>query len=91
MRFNRLVTQYDSTLLYTDPDAYTDCGSMINVYEQDIVSYNRSYRSTTIVKGFTRVIYFKANQVTQASRQDYYWYSMMNQLQRYLFMEQCLV
>lgn len=75
VRFNRLVTQYDSTLLYTDPDAYTDCGSMINVYEQDIVSYNRSYRSTTIVKGFTRVIYFKANQVTQASRQDYYWYS----------------
>ena len=61
VRFNRLVTQYDSTLLYTDPDAYTDCGSMINVYEQDIVSYNRSYRSTTIVKGFTRVIYFKAN------------------------------
>lgn len=31
----RLVTQYDSTLLYTDPDAYTVVVSMINVYEQE--------------------------------------------------------
>lgn len=76
--FNRLVTEYNPNTLVTDPEKNTDCGSQINVYESDIDIYERSYRSTEIVKGFTRIIYFDVNLVNQYSRGDYYWYSSNN-------------
>lgn len=73
--FNRLVTQYGSAPLISNPDHLTASGSQVVVYEKDLFLSDRSYRKTNIVIGFTRVIYLYYHYVTQASREDYYWYS----------------
>lgn len=73
--FNRLVTQYGGSVLITDPDSMTDGGSQVEVYENGLPYYERSYRGTNIVIGFTRVIYIDYHYVDQHSREDYYWYS----------------
>ena len=73
--FNRLVTQYGGSVLITDPDSMTDGGSQVEVYENGLPYYERSYRGTNIVIGFTRVIYIDYHYVDQYSREDYYWYS----------------
>ncbi|MBE6131734.1 MAG: hypothetical protein E7183_08420 [Erysipelotrichaceae bacterium] len=73
--FNRLVTQYGGSVLIPDPDAVTDGGSQVNIYEKALLPNDRSYRGTNIVIGFTRVIYIDYHYVDQYSREDYYWYS----------------
>lgn len=73
--FNRLVTQYGSSVLIPDPDSMTDGGSQVEVYEKGLPYYEVSYRGTSIVIGFTRVIYIDYHYVNQYSREDYYWYS----------------
>lgn len=73
--FNRLVTQYGGSVLIPDPDSVTDGGSQVEVYEKGLPYYERSYRGTNIVIGFTRVIYIDYHYVNQYSREDYYWYS----------------
>jgi len=62
-------------IMVTDPDYLTKCGSQINVYERDIVYYDRSYRGNQIVQGYTRLLYFANILVPSYSRLDYEWTS----------------
>jgi subtilisin family serine protease len=71
--FNRLVSQYGSHVLVTDPDPATLCGSQINIIEMN--NTNKSYRQSFITKQFTRIIYPDYNYEISASRLDYHWYS----------------
>lgn len=71
LTMNRFVTESGSSLLITDPDQYTNCGSQITVAEMNTNASNRSYRQNTIIEGFTRIIYLGNGN----SRQAYYWYS----------------
>jgi hypothetical protein len=70
---NRLVTQFGSHVLVTDPDYLTPCGSQITIIEMN--NPNKSYRQTVITKDFTRLIYPDYNYGVSASRLDYHWYS----------------
>ena len=71
LTMNRFVTESGNSLLITDPDQYTNCGSQITVAEMNTHVSNRSYRQNTIIEGFTRIIYLGNGN----SRQAYYWYS----------------
>lgn len=71
LTMNRFVTESGSSLLITDPDQYTNCGSQITVAEMNTHASNRSYRQNTIIEGFTRIIYLGNGN----TRQAYYWYS----------------
>lgn len=62
-------------IVVTDPDYATNCGSQINVYEQNISIYDRSYRENTIIQGFTRLLYFSTSIAPSISRLDYNWTS----------------
>lgn len=67
-------------IIVTDPDYYTNCGSQINVYENDIPANERSYRENTIVQGFTRLLYFATSIAPSLSRLDYIWTSSDNSI-----------
>ena len=71
LTMNRFVTESGSSLIITDPDQYTNCGSQITVAEMNTNASNRSYRQKTIIEGFTRIIYLGNGN----TRQAYYWYS----------------
>lgn len=71
LTMNRFVTESGSSLLITDPDQYTNCGSQITVAEMNTNASNKSYRQNTIIEGFTRIIYLGNGN----TRQAYYWYS----------------
>ncbi len=71
--FKRLITQYGSHVLVTDPDPWTPCGSQINIIEMN--DPNKSYRQAFITQHFTRLIYPDYNYGVPASRLEYYWYS----------------
>ena len=70
---NRLVTQSGASALLVDPGSDWDCGSQINIIE--MYSSNKSYNSTNITEGFTRIIYMNEPLGLSGSRLDYYWYS----------------
>lgn len=70
--FNRLVIQSGSSVLVTDSDFDTLCGSQINIIEMNQTT--KSYRETFIIKGFTRLIYLESI-APSTSRLEYYWYS----------------
>ncbi len=70
----RKVSQYGGSVMVTDPDYITNCGSQITVVERDKALYDRSYRGTNILEGFTRLVYFD-NTAPSLSRLDYDWYS----------------
>lgn len=69
----RLVTQSGASALLVDPGSDWDCGSQINIIE--MYSSNKSYNSTNITEGFTRIIYMNEPLGLSGSRLDYYWYS----------------
>lgn len=71
----RKVSQYGGSVMVTDPDYGTNAGSQITVAERDIVFYNRSFRGTNILEGFTRLVYFDDDYAPSVSRLDYDWYS----------------
>lgn len=75
VKLDRIITQYGSAPLISDPDYGTDGGSQVNIYEKNLLPSDRSYRGINIVIGFTRVIYIDYYYVDQYSRDDYYWYS----------------
>lgn len=62
-------------IVVTDPDSATNCGSQINIYEQDKLTYEKSYRGNTIVEGYTRLLYFSSQIAPSLSRLDYEWES----------------
>lgn len=69
----RLVTQSGANALLVDHGSDWDCGSQINIIE--MYSSNKSYNSTNITEGFTRIIYMNEPLGLSGSRLDYYWYS----------------
>ena len=71
----RIITQYGSHALVPDPDDQTPYGSQIAIAEQDIYLYNRSYRGTNILEGFTRLIYLDDDYAPSVSRLDYDFYT----------------
>lgn len=71
--FNRLITQSGANALLVDPGSDWNCGSQINIIE--MYSSNKSYNSTNITEGFTRIIYMNEPLGLSGSRLDYYWYS----------------
>lgn len=69
-----------------DPSNYNiTCGSMINIYEYDLSLNSKSFRGTSIIQGFTRIIYIESNvcdyinntnnNYNYISRESYNWYS----------------
>ena len=64
-----------NNIIISDPDEYTNCGSQINIYENNKPSYEKSYRGNTIVQGFTRLLYFATPIAPSLSRLDYIWSS----------------
>ncbi len=71
----RKVSQYGGSVMVTDPDYGTNAGSQISVAERDTIWYDRSYRGTNILEGFTRLVYFDDDYAPSVSRLDYDWYS----------------
>ncbi len=71
--FTRLVTQSDENALLVDPGSGWRCGSQIDIVE--MYSPDKSYNSTNITEGFTRIIYINETLGLSSSRLDYYWYS----------------
>ena len=70
---NRLITDSGSSVLLVDPGSDWYCGSEINIIERFLT--NKSYNSTFITEGFTRIIYINIHYGLSDSRLDYYWYS----------------
>jgi surface antigen bspA-like len=73
--FTRIITQYGSNALVPDPDDQTPYGSQIAIAEQETNLYNRSYRGTNILEGFTRLIYLDDDYAPSVSRLDYDFYT----------------
>lgn len=71
----RIITQYGGYVLITDPDESTASGSQIQIAEKNLPLYQRSYRSTSILQGFTRIIYIDNHYIDETSRNQYEWYS----------------
>ena len=70
IRYNFNV--YDTNMIVTDTDQWTDCGSMINIYEKALTE--KSYRQNYLVVGFTRILYLDPILEIE-TRTDYTWYS----------------
>ncbi len=75
INLTRKITHTDNRSLVTDPDKATPSGSQISVAERDTIWYDRSYRGTSIIEGFTRLIYLDDDYAPSVSRLDYDWYS----------------
>lgn len=67
-----IIEDFDTNKIISDPDYFTDCGSMINIYEKDVMQ--KSFRGSTIVVGFTRILYLDPILEIE-TRTDYKWYS----------------
>ncbi len=66
------INVYDDTKIISDPLPLNTCGSMINIYEKDII--NKSFRGNNVIVGFTRLLYL-APILEVDTRLDYSWYS----------------
>lgn len=71
--FERVVTSVGYNNLMVDPASGYLCGSEINIYEMN--EPIKSYNSTSIHQGFSRIIYLNPTNTNILSRLDYKWYS----------------
>ena len=70
--YRKLLSQYNNSMIITDPSEYDLVGSQINVLES--ASFSKSYRQNYITENFTRLLYLDFSSIS-ISRLDYYWYS----------------
>lgn len=61
--------------LVTDPVSGYLVGSQISLYEKDLQNEEKTFNGKSIVKGFTRIIYFDSSYTDDTSRLLYNWYS----------------
>ena len=71
----RLLTNYGSNVLIPDIETAELQGSQIGILEEYLDEEDKSYRSSIITLGFTRLIYIDPTLADEESRLDYYWYS----------------
>lgn len=70
-----LISDSGEEKLVSDPGSSYVCGSQITLLEKDKTSLQKSYGSTQILKGFTRIAYLNQVYIGSCYNQDYYWYS----------------
>ena len=72
--------EFMDDIIVTDPNRYYECGSQINLYEDEISIYERSYKGNNIIQGYTRLLYFDSENIPSSSRLDYDWTSSDNSI-----------
>lgn len=75
LKIRKYTNEIMSNAIIVDPSNLWNCGSQIEMLEEDLSESNKSYLDNTIVEGFSRICYFDTNLITATSRLDFTWIS----------------
>ena len=75
LKIRKYTNDIMSNAIIVDPSNLWNCGSQIEMLEEDLSESNKSYLDNTIVEGFSRICYFDTNLITATSRLDFTWIS----------------